>query len=133
VHLALIALSHFIVEAEVASRTFCKIVDEEFTDEPRCLAFACPTVARCRGQPKSSSMRSSMSVDAARDKLHWPVALGRDLTSGMNQTDGSLLFFRRPRGSGAQGRKRSSGPPWVPAFAGMTIIACGYHLLESDH
>ena len=52
----------------------------------------------------------------------------------MNQTDDSyLLFFRRSREAGAQGRKRSAGPPWVPAFAGMTIIACGYHLLESDH
>jgi len=75
VHLAFIALSHFIVEAEVAARTFFKIVDEEFTVEPRCFAFACPTVARCRGQPKSSSMRSSMSVDATRDKLNWPVVL----------------------------------------------------------
>jgi hypothetical protein len=25
------------------------------------------------------------------------------------------------------------GRPWVPAFAGMTIIACGYHVSESDH
>jgi len=42
-------------------------------------------------------------------------------------------FSVAPAEAGAQGRKRSAGPPWVPAFAGMTIIACGYHLLESDH
>src|SRR5215469_14195057 len=42
-------------------------------------------------------------------------------------------FSAAPAEAGAQGRKRSAGPPWVPAFAGMTIIACGYHLLESDH
>jgi hypothetical protein len=38
-----------------------------------------------------------------------------------------------PAEAGGQGRKRSAGPPWVPAFAGMTITARGYHLLESDH
>ena len=41
-------------------------------------------------------------------------------------------FSIAPAEAGAQGRKRSAGLPWVPAFAGMTIIACGYHLLESD-
>ena len=67
----------------VGARTLGKIVDEEFMDEPRCFAFACLIVARRRGQPKSSSMRSSMSVDATRDKLNWLVALGRDLTRAM--------------------------------------------------
>ena len=38
-----------------------------------------------------------------------------------------------PAKAGAQGRERSAGPPRVPAFAAMTIIECGYHLLESDH
>ena len=54
--------------------------------------------------------------------------------SGTNQTDGSqLLFFRHPRGSGGPGPQTEYRPPWVPAFAGMTVIACRYHPLESDH
>src|SRR5215472_13918194 len=28
---------------------------------------------------------------------------------------------------------QATGKLWVPAFAGMTIIACRYHLLKSDH
>ena len=32
-----------------------------------------------------------------------------------------LSETRHPRAGGVQGQ-RSSGPPWVPAFAGMTII-----------
>src|SRR4029077_17026484 len=32
-----------------------------------------------------------------------------------------------------RGPRRSGRNLWVPAFAGMTIIACGYHVSESDH
>jgi hypothetical protein len=35
--------------------------------------------------------------------------------------------------AGAQAHKRGAGPPWVTPFARMSMIACGYHLLESDH
>ena len=44
-----------------------------------------------------------------------------------------ILFTVAPAKAGAQSRKRSADRSWVPAFAGTTMIACGYHLLELDH
>jgi len=41
-------------------------------------------------------------------------------------------FSVAPRESGP-GPQTQCWAPWVPAFAGMTIIVCGYHLSEPDH
>ena len=61
-HLALIALLDFIVEAEVASRTFCKIVDEEFMDEQ----VFCICVPNSRPLSRAAKVFFDAVVDVCR-------------------------------------------------------------------